>query len=596
MNLSKLNRILLQTLLLPVVALMVVSGVLVWQILSAKATVAQIQLADNNIATANYLSALIADQEAGIRGYQNTANEIFLQPYDFAVAPIQGSFARLHEGIAAQHGDTSQLDSLMAAHRRWVNTIAEPMIVMVRSGADTRDPGLNLRGKAYMDNVRGALASIVASQKYQRTLFVDHWQQQLRDTLIGIVVFALLTGLLIGLFARSRLHAVSGAFQDSLIKLRNNAQSTFENEQRLRAILAAIGDAVIVCDPRGSIELVNPVAQDLCGLNQESATGRNVGDVFRLLDENTHDPIPTPFEQVRDQRRLIGPSSHALLVRHDGTELHVDTSGAPIYDLNGDLAGIVLVFRNVSEQRRTQAALLASEKLAVAGRLAATIAHEIHNPLDAVVNIIYLLRQGSTPEEAAQFLEMAASELDRVTQISRAMLGMYRESRTPVAVDLEEVLSSVLLLLERRISDQQVTVNVTYAPGSVVTGFPAELRQVFTNLLTNALDVSATGSVIDVRTRPYSLRGGPAGFEVTVKDQGTGITLEDMAQLFQPFFTTKGEQGTGLGLWVSQGIVHKHGGSIHIDTNVTTEHHGTTIAVFLPFGAAVLPSEHGSGI
>ena len=589
MNLSKLNRILLQTLLLPVVALMFVSGVLVWQIINAEHTVAQIQIADNNIATANYVSALIADQEAGIRGYQNTANEIFLQPYDFAVAPLQASFARLREGIATQHGDETQVETLISSHRRWVNNIAEPMILMVRSGAETRDPGLNLRGKAHMDIVRGAIASIVASQKYQRTLFVDHWQQQLRDTLIGIVLFSLLTGLLIGLFARSRLHTVSEAFQDSLLKLRRNAQSTFESEQRLRAILAAIGDAVVVCDPSGSIELVNPVAQELCGLTQDTATGRSIGDVFQLLDENTHEPLPTPFEQVRDQRRFIAPSSHALLVRHDGTELHVDTSGAPIYDLNGSLAGVVLVFRNVTDQRRTQSALLASEKLAVAGRLAATIAHEIHNPLDAVVNIIYLLRQGTTVEEATQFLEMAASELDRVTQISRAMLGMYRESRTPVAVDLEEVLSSVLLLLERRISDQRVTVNVTYAPGSIVTGFPAELRQVFTNLLTNALDVSEAGNTIEVRTAARNLRGGPAGIEVTVKDQGTGIRLEDMAQLFQPFFTTKGEHGTGLGLWVSQGIVHKHGGSIHIDTNVTAEHHGTTIAVFLPRGGAALP-------
>lgn len=592
MNLSKLNRILLQTLLLPVVALMLVSAALVWQILSAQHTVAQIQIADNNIATANYVSALIADQEAGVRGYQNTANEIFLQPYDFAVLPLQTNFARLREGIAQQHGDESKVNSLMAVHRRWVNTIAEPMIVLVRNGADTRDSGLNLRGKAYMDRVRDALADIVADQKSKRTLYVEHWRTQLRETLIGIVAFALLTGLLIGLFTRNRLHLVSEAFQDSLLKLRASAQSTFENEQRLRAILAAIGDAVIVCDPRGLIELVNPVAQDLCGLTQDRAAGRPIEDVFRLLDEHTRQPLATPFEQVRDERRFVAPSAHALLVRRDASELHVDTSGAPIYDLNGSLAGVVLVFRDVTAQRRTQAALLSSEKLAVAGRLAASIAHEIHNPLDAVVNIIYLLRQGASPEETAQFLEMAASELDRVTHISRAMLGMYRESRTPVAVDLRDVLESVLLLLERRIAEVRATVLVDFAPDSLVTGFPAELRQVFTNLLANALDVAPAGSTISVRTEVRSAaRGGPDGVTVTVADQGPGIPLDAMAQLFQPFFTTKGEQGTGLGLWVSQGIVHKHGGTIRIDTRTDPETHGTAISVFLPRGVAELSSQ-----
>jgi PAS domain S-box-containing protein len=588
LNLSKLNRILLQTLLLPVVALMVVSGVLVWQILNAEHTVALIQVADENIATANYISALIADQETGVRGYQTTSNEIFLQPYDFSVAPLESSFARLREGIAEQHGDEQPVAALIAAHRRWVNTIAEPMIVLVRTGGNTRDPGLNLHAKASMDNMRGFLVQIVAAQEYNRTVNVHHWQAQLRQTLIGIVVFALLTGLLIGLFARSRLHLVSDAFQDSFRKLHTSAQSTFENEQRLRAILSAIGDAVIVCDPKGSIELLNPVAQRLCERDQHEAVGKPIEEVISLLNETTRQPLPTPFAQVREQRRFVAPTAHALLVRADGAELHLDANGAPIYDANGALAGVVLVFRDVTAQRHTQAALLANEKLAVAGRLAATIAHEIHNPLDAVVNIVYLLRQDASPEEAAQLLEMAAAELDRVTHISRAMLGMYRESREPVAVDLREVLSSVLLLLDRRIAEQHVTLRAEHAPQSIITGFPAELRQVFTNLLSNALDVSPPGSVIEVRTAPQTQGRTPAGFYVTVTDTGTGISKDNLGQIFQPFFTTKGEQGTGLGLWVSQGIVQKHGGSIRIETDTSAEHHGTTISVFLPRGESEL--------
>jgi signal transduction histidine kinase len=221
--------------------------------------------------------------------------------------------------------------------------------------------------------------------------------------------------------------------------------------------------------------------------------------------------------------------------------------------------------------------LLATEKLAVAGRLAASIAHEIHNPLDAVVNLLYLLRQDSTAEERSEFLDMAQGELARVTQISRAMLGMYREARTPVDLNLAEVVESVLLLMEHSLLQAGLRVATDMDPSATVNGFPVELRQVFTNLLANAMDASSPGGQIDVRVFQDS-----DGVIVEVCDEGTGISEENRERLFQPFFTTKGEQGTGLGLWVSQGIVQKHGGTISVTTQTSPEGHGTKMTVHLP--------------
>ena len=592
MNLSTLNRILLQTLLLPVVALMIVSGVLVYQILGAEGTVAHIQIADQNIATTNYISALLADQETGIRGFQNTGNEIFLQPYELSADRFTTSVRALRDGIANQHGDQAPVDDLIAAHNIWVESIAAPMIVLVQSGGNTRDPGINLRGKAAMDGIRAIVDRIIAIQKAQRNVYVEHWQHQVDHTLEGAIVFSILIGLFIGLFARSRLHRVSGAFQSSLDSVTANAQATYESEQRLRATLTSIGEAVVVTDTEGRVEMLNTVAQQLTGWRQDEAHLEPVDHVFALLDETTREPVETPFALVKRLNRGSGSSSNALLRRRDGSEINIDNSGAPIYDVNGNLAGVVLVFRDVSEQRRTQAALISSEKLAVAGRLAASIAHEIHNPLDAVVNLVYLMKEGSTPEETREFLDMASSELARVTQISRAMLGMYRESRTPVAVDLMEVVGSVLLLLDRRLIQASVTVHTETSGDAIVTGFPVELRQVFTNLLANAIDVSPAGSVLEIsiqkqlptRSRPPAL----PGVNVVITDHGQGIPQETLDQIFQPFFTTKGEQGTGLGLWVSQGIIQKHGGSIRVDTSTEPDDHGTTITVFLPRGEAQL--------
>ena len=597
MNLHRLNRILLQALLLPIVALMLVSGVLVWQILRAEGTVRRMQVADRNIARVILISALIVDEESGVRGYQSTSNEIFLQPYRFAGAPLKATFSRLREGVQSQSGDTALVDQLIATHQRWLTTTAQPMIQLIRQGADTRDSGLNLRGKAGMDRVRALTDRIQDDQREQRTVLIDDWQTQVQHTLEVVVGLSLIIGLMIGVFARERLHLVTRAFQSTLEALRRNAQATHESEQRLRTILNSIGDGVIVCDVSGKIELLNPLAQELTGWKQEEAFHQPLETVLQLVNEDTREPLEPAIERLGGDSRASTPFEHALLLGRDGRERQIDENGAPVYDRGGKLTGIVLVFRDITEQRRTQAALLASEKLAVAGRLAATIAHEIHNPLDSVVNLLYLLKTGVTPEEQAQFLDMASGELDRVTHISRAMLGMYRESKVPVALDVASVFESILLLLEPQLTTAGVRVAADLQPGSLAAGYPAELRQVFTNLLTNAADASPSGGTIEVhvgRTAACAAQVDgalprPAGVSISITDHGAGIDAGTLSHLFQPFFTTKGEHGTGLGLWVSQGIVQKHNGSIALDSRTEGADHGTTVTIFLPRGEAELP-------
>jgi PAS domain S-box-containing protein len=587
-NLSQLNRILLQTLLLPVVALLLVSGALIWQVGNAQKTVADLQDADRNIATATYILALTVDEESGLRGFQNTSNEAFLQPFQTAQGPLTASVTTLRRDLAARGKDTLLLDQFVANHQRWLSTVAAPMIALIRSGGDTRDVALNLRGKDEMDHIRALLNELISEQKLQRQNEVEHWQTQVRHTLEAIVGCAALIGLLIGLFARSRLHMVTHAFQGAIGALRKNAQATYDSEQRLRTTLTSIGDGVVVCDQHGRVELLNTVAEQLTGWTQAEAAQRPISEVFLIVDEASRELMENPVDAVLRTQRAVSLANHAILLRRGGGEVQIDDSGAPIFDRSGELSGVVMVFRDVSEQRRTQAALLASEKLAVTGRLAATLAHEIHNPLDSVVNLLYLMKNGATPEETGEFLDLARSELDRVTQISRAMLGMYRESKTPIELDLTELLDSVLLLLQRQITQAGITLKKNLDNDARISGYPAELRQVFTNLLTNAMDASTPGSLIEVSLRSAPSLNGPrshnsrAGVTVSVVDHGLGISADTIKQLFQPFFTTKGEKGTGLGLWVSQGIVQRHGGDIRLESRTGETDHGTTVSVFLP--------------
>jgi signal transduction histidine kinase len=252
------------------------------------------------------------------------------------------------------------------------------------------------------------------------------------------------------------------------------------------------------------------------------------------------------------------------------------------------LETVSATFRSsIESERQSRTALIANEKLAVAGRLAATIAHEIHNPLDSVANLLYLLQHQPTEDESKEYLQMAQAELERVTQISRAMLGLYRESKAPVVVNLKEMLDDLLLLMHSRFLTLGVTVSADLPPQITVEGFPAELRQVFTNLILNAAEAAGKGGIVLVRAYPRATADNDSeptlvpGALVEISDNGPGILPEHRERLFQPFFTTKGENGTGLGLWVSQGIINKHSGTIDISSHNEGSVHGTVVTVFL---------------
>jgi PAS domain S-box-containing protein len=586
-NLSQFKSILLQAFLLPVVALLVVAGALYWQIRGANATVNLIQESDARISQATLVAKLMADEDSGLHGYENTADTRFLQPFVDAGANLPKELTKL-ENVAGGDAEQKQyVGDLENEHQTWRDAFALQVIARVKAGGETNDIDLNLTGKAEMDKIRRDLNTIIYNAEAHRAIRIARWHGQVHSMLVVLLILALGMGVLIGLFTRSRLHAVSAAYRTSLEVLEHRAEELFQSEQQLRTTMASIGDGVISCDADGRVQMMNPVAQTLTGWGQAEAHGRPLEEVFQIVSETTRDPLENPVAKVKRLKSVVGVGNNTVLLRKDGTELDIADSAAPILDQAGSTIGIVLVLRDVTMERKTQEALIANEKLAVAGRLAATIAHEIHNPLDSVSNLLYLMRNGATEEESKQFMGMAEQELARVTQISRAMLGLYRESKAPVAVDLGEMLQEILLLMERRFIDLGVTVTTNFPSGIAVAAFPAELRQVFTNIIANAVEAAGSGGKVHVSIEPR-VQGADAagqklqaGATVVIADNGPGIPEEIQPQLFQPFFTTKGEQGTGLGLWVSRGIVNKHGGTIKLKSDTSDANHGTVVSVFL---------------
>jgi len=571
--------------ILPIVACLFLAGVLVWQVHGSNSTVDLIEQSDQRISLATLIEKLVDDEETGLRGYQVTSDARFLKPYRDAEAPMQNAILDLQAIASPEQVDA--LKQFTEEHQTWHDGFAEPLIAIVSAGGRANDDDINLTGRARMNRMRSLLGGIVDSSAQVRIDRVHEWHRQKRFVLAILILLALIVGIIISLFTRGRLEDVSSAFRHALDLERRRAEQLFQSEQYLRTTLASIGDGVITCDVKGCVQLMNPIAQELTGWLESQAYNRPLTEVFHIVNEATRKLVENPVAKVQRLNRVVGIANHTVLIRKDGSEIAIDDSGAPIRNEAGELIGVVMVFRDITMERRTRAALLANEKLAVAGRLAATIAHEIHNPLDSVANLLYLLQQDPKDEEARHFLDIAQSELARVTQISRAMLSLYRESNAPVPVNLKDLLDDLLLLMEGRFNTLGVHVSSDLPHGITVEGFPAELRQVFTNLITNAAEAASQDGKVVVRVLPQNAGTNllglrlEAGAIVEITDNGPGIPPDIRDRLFQPFFTTKGERGTGLGLWVSQGIIRKHAGSIRLDSRTDGDHRGTTASVFL---------------
>ena len=267
----------------------------------------------------------------------------------------------------------------------------------------------------------------------------------------------------------------------------------------------------------------------------------------------------------------------------DGAEHWVAARGnATVSETSGEVTGMIGTVQDISERKAQETALRTSEKLAATGRLAATIAHEINNPLEAVTNLIYLARTDpAAPPAIGQLLETADAELARVSQIAQQTLGFYRDTTRPVTVDLNDLLHAVVDLFSRKLSGKQLQCTLDLEPGLFIVGLQGEIRQVVSNLLVNAIDATGSaGGEIRIRARRRH-RGGRGGVSVLVADQGSGIPVHVGKRLFTPFVTTKQSLGTGLGLWVTRGMVEKHGGTVRFRSK-TAAPSGTVFRVYLP--------------
>lgn len=352
------------------------------------------------------------------------------------------------------------------------------------------------------------------------------------------------------------------------------------SDSYLAAIVESSDDAIASKDLNGVVTSWNRSAERLFGYKAEEIIGKPITLII-------------PPELHKDEQTILGKIRRGEKIEHfetvrlgkSGERIDVSLTISPVRDEGGNVIGAAKIVRDITEKKKIDRALRITEKLAAAGRLAATIAHEINNPLEAVTNLVYLAKTDiQNTERVAEYLEMASRELERVSHIARQTLGFYRDTSLPVRFSVTQMLDDLLSLYERRFESRRITVVKQHGQNIQITALVGEVRQAFSNLITNAIDAMPGGGTLVVRATPTHAWNDAhrPGVRITILDTGSGIARQHRKNLFQPFFTTKEDVGTGLGLWITRSIVEKHGGLIRVKSRTTPDAHGTAFSIFLP--------------
>jgi PAS domain S-box-containing protein len=365
-------------------------------------------------------------------------------------------------------------------------------------------------------------------------------------------------------------------------ELERQAAKTEETLDLLQRLIDSMSESMFLVDFFGRIKKANRAANELLERQGKDPVGERFSDLIPNPEIPATPPKllkRSPLGKLYLETQIQSSTDHVI---------PVSVSSVLVRDTKGKITGVLLVLQNIRERKQAEAALRRSEKLAAAGRLAATIAHEINNPLEAVTNLLYLARK--KPSQAQRFLELADQELERVSHIAKQTLGFYRDSSSPSSISVSETIDNVLYLYGRRLETREIVVDKKYGPEVPIVAFAGELRQVFSNIISNAIDAIGQRGKISIKVSSgfcWKTRG-TSGVRVTIGDSGSGIKPDHLKRIFEPFYTTKIDVGTGLGLWVSHGIVKKHHGSIQVRSTTLPGRSGTVFSIFLPAdGAAV---------
>jgi PAS domain S-box-containing protein len=361
-----------------------------------------------------------------------------------------------------------------------------------------------------------------------------------------------------------------------------------EASHRLAAIVESSDDAIVSKDLNGIVTSWNPAAERMFGYSAKEMIGQPItkiippeleSDEVRILTTIARGERIEHFETVR--------------VRKDGEQIEVSLTVSPVRDETSRIVGAAKIGRDITQLKKGERALRTTERLASVGRLAATVAHEINNPLEAVTNLVYLARHAAVRSDVQGYLAAAEEELVRISHLTKQTLGFYRDNKGATEVGVGELVASLMPMFSARTRNKNIQLCPEIKDETEVYAIAGEIRQVIANLVSNSIDALGSGGKVRIRVAAGTEWSGNRrrGVRLTVADTGSGIPSELRRRIFEPFFTTKRDVGTGLGLWVCKSIVENHRGSIRVKSATTPGKSWTVFSVFLPGNAGAAAGE-----
>lgn len=572
----------------------------------------QVAVDQSAVASLDGLLARLRDAESEQRGYLITGDPDYLDPKKDAFAHVRQTLSDIQQ--IDMSDDSRKLFAALSV------LTAQKMDELKKTVETRRDQGFEAAQALVKNNTGKNLMDAIAADVSKLR---DEQQMKLDDAIRAVRLMTIARTLIYVAAAIVNLYFLRWAY----LLLREQARDrelAREEVQRQRdelqgqkdllsVTLNSIGDCVIVTDLAGHITLINPVAEDLTGWTAKEAVGKPLNEVFKIISERTREVVESPVEKVMRLGQIVGLANHTLLIRKDGTEVPIDDSGAPIRDADGDIRGVVLVFRDFSARREAETKLEAAKAAAEAAKTAAETAnrskdsflallsHELRTPLAPVLTTLSVWEMDarlpgelkSDVEIMRRSIELEARLIDDLLDITRVEKGVL--SISPELNDVHTLVESVAAMYQSEIQRRGMTLELKLGARQHFANVdPARMQQVFWNLLRNAAKFTGEGGKITVTTD-----NEPEGsLRIRVADTGVGISKETLTRLFLPF--EQGEQkhdGLGLGLAISKAIVDAHSGAIAASSDGPGKGACLTItlpAVETPAGAR-LDEKHAPG-
>lgn len=599
---DEFRSILIRAIILPIILLGLMTALFLFQINRLLETVERVEHTDLVIADANQSQKLLIDMETGFRGFIITGQEEFLDPFNKGADQLTTTLDQLGQRVTDNPEQVERLRHIREKETQW-RKYANEIIAARRTQGEYVGRISSGEGKLIMDAIRTDFTSFIQTEEGLRNVRTAATKTATSLAVVSGLAAGLIFGFILIFFIRRQVLGVSKIYGEALHN---------ETEQRewLATTLTSIGDAVIATDSEGRITLMNAVAESVTGWTNDEAKGVALVEVFRIINEDSRLEVESPVVKVLREGQIVGLANHTILIAKDGTEVPIDDSGAPIRNMNGEITGVVLVFRDISGRKKAEKdleRLFAREKELRAeaetanhlkDQFFSNASHELRTPLSAIVGWIRMLRRGTldapTTTSALETIERNAHAqtklIDDLLDMSRIMSGKLNVSLEPIDA-LPVVTSTVNSLLP---SAQQKSITVRTESNNQTWPVMADgyrLQQVIWNLLSNAIKFTPKGGEVVI-----TLARVEEHLELSVKDNGEGIDPEFLPFVFERFRQADGSDtrrhgGLGLGLAIVRNLVDLHRGSVSASSDGIGK--GATFAVRLPL---IGPAAEGKSV